>query len=324
MRWNTLIGVRRISRRNVPAETFIALVAFGVMVVAATPAAAAELKAEPDVLVFHRTDESVATVLTRDGQLLPAAEMGEIKLWASGHDYDEMFRYDRSDGALRLTPTEYCEVGSYDLVLKTSSGDLKLQVFTPLDEMPGTLEKVAASMGITVEELRKRMGLVTSLGTAEVTFTLPEVYYEGQALDLQLDAIEGATCTWKVNDTVVAEGTGAVRLFYVFQKPGLAIVEYTASRGGQTITSAKDSTMVAKVPAIEWKVPAKVEFTLRAIPGYGKYTWTVNGKPAGQGDAMTHTFTEAGPATIECLCEEPASGPEGTFLRISYEVTVTG
>ncbi|MEA3366371.1 MAG: hypothetical protein U9Q79_12090, partial [Candidatus Hydrogenedentes bacterium] len=167
---------------------------------AAVSAGAAELKADPDVLVFHRTDQSITTTLTRDGGPLPAGEIGEIKLWASGHDYDEMFGYDRADGALTLTPTKYCEVGSYDLVVKTSGGNLKLLVYTPLDEMPGTLQKVATSMGITIEELRKRMGLVSSLGRRDVSISLPEVYYEGQALELELEDIEGATHTWKIND----------------------------------------------------------------------------------------------------------------------------
>jgi len=324
MRRGTQAGLKMRGMRNLTGTAVAGLLVFWVIVAAAAPAFAAALKADPDVLVFHRTDESLTAAITRDGQPLPAAEMGEVKLWASGHDYDEMFRYEKTDGALKLTPTGFCEVGSYDLVLTTPSGNLNLKVFTPLDEMPETLDRVAASMGISLDELRKRMNLVTPLGEVKVSFSLPEVYYEGQALELEFDVIEGGTHTWKVNDAVVAEGPEAARLFHVFDTPGLAIVEYTASRSGQTVASAKDSTMVARVPAIEWTVPRNVEFTLKAAPGYGKYSWTVNGKPAGQGEALTHTFTDAGPATIECLCEEPASGPMGTFLRIAYDVTVTG
>ncbi len=324
MRCGTQPGLEMSSMRNLRGTAVAGLLAFWVITAAAAPAFAAALKADPDVLVFHHTNQSLTAAITRDGQPLPAAEMGEVKLWASGHDYDEMFRYDKSDGALKLTPTGFCEVGSYDMVLTTPSGNLNLKVFTPLDEMPETLERVAASMGISLDELRRRMGLVTSLGEVKVSFSLPEVYYEGQALELELDAIEGVTHTWKVNDAVVAEGPDAARLFYVFDTPGLALVEYTASRAGQTVAAASDSTMVARVPAIEWKVPGNVEFTLNAAPGYGKYTWTVNGKPAGQGESLTYKFTGVGPASIECLCEEPASGPKGTFLRIAYDVTVTG
>jgi hypothetical protein len=291
---------------------------------AAAPAGAAALKADPGVLVFHHTGQSLTAAITRDGHPLPAAEMGEIKLWASGHDYAEMFRYDKLDGALRLTPTGFCEVGSYDLVLGTASGNLNIKVFTPLDEMPETLERLAASMGISLDELRSRMGLVTPLGEVRVDFTLPEVYYEGQALELEFDVIEGASHTWKVNDVVVAQGPDAARLFYVFDKPGLVLVEYTASRAGRTIAAAQDSTMVVPVPAVGWKVPRNVEFVLSAAAGYGKYTWKVNGKPAGEGARLTHKFTEAGPAIIECLCEEPSLGPSGTFLRVTYDVTVTG
>jgi hypothetical protein len=234
-----------------------------------------------------------------------------------------MFRYEKSDGGLKLTPTGECEIGSYDLVVNTSSGKLSFKVYTPLDEMPGTLENVAASMGITVDELRERMGLVTPLGSVEVSLNLPEVYYEGQLLDLKLEAIEGATHTWKINGTLVAQGPGAAAMRYVFDKPGLAVVEYTATRDGRTIAASKDTTMIAKVPAIEWKVPRNIEFTLHATPGYGKYTWTVNGEPVGEGRALSHRFEKPGMASIECLCEEPVSGPEGTFLRITYRVEVT-
>lgn len=313
-------GTGHLSGYNAPRS--LILLVMGIAL-AGVSAGAAELKAEPDVLVFHRTDESITTKLTREGQPLPASEIGEIKLWASGHDYDEMFRYDKADGTLTLTPTKYCEVGSYDLVVKTSSGKLNLLVYTPLDEMAGTLEKVAASMGVTVEELRKRMGLVSSLGRSGVSISLPEVYYEGQALELELDDIEGATHTWKINDSVVAEGPDATRLFYVFSKPGLVILEYAATQGDTVLAAETASTMVAKVPPVQWKVPRGVEFTLHATPGYGNYSWTVNGKASGQGSALTYAFKEAGAATIECLCEEPASGPEGTFLRITYTVTVT-
>ncbi len=309
--------------RDLKRPVTLALLAF-CLIAAAAPAAAAALKADPDVLVFHHTSQSLTAAITRDGQPVPAAEMGGIKLWASGHDYAEMFRYDKSDGALTLTPTGFCEVGSYDLVMSTASGNLNLKVFTPLDEMPETLERLAASMSISLDELRRRMGLVTSLGEVRVDFTLPEVYYEGQALQLEFDVIEAASHTWKVNDEIVAQGPDAARLFYVFDKPGLVLVEYTASRAGRTITAAQDSTMVVQVPAISWKVPRGVEFILSATAGYGKYTWKVNGKLAGEGDRLTHQFTEAGPATIECLGEEPSRGPAGTFLRVIYDVTVTG
>ncbi|MFO7973530.1 MAG: hypothetical protein R6V12_02730 [Candidatus Hydrogenedentota bacterium] len=311
------------SRSGFAAGLSLALLAFLGMAGGAIPATAAELKAEPEVLVFHRTDQSATTTLTRDGEPLPANEIGEIKLWASGHDYKEMFRYDKAEGALTLTPTQYCEVGSYKLVIKTSSDNLTLQVYTPLDEMPGTLQKMAASMGVTVEELREQMGLVTSLGRMDVSIALPEVYYEGQALELELKDIEGAIHTWKINGTVVKKGPDATSLFYVFPKPGLVVLEYTATREGQTVAAAKASTIVVKVPPIQWKVPRNVEFTLHATPGYSTYSWMVNGKPAGQGKALRYTFQEAGPATIECLCEEPTSGPKGTFLRITYKVTVT-
>ncbi len=319
MRHSMLPGPGRTGLRNRAVRASAALAV--ILIAGAAPVAV--LKAEPDVLVFHRTDASVTTALTRDGRPLPAGEMGETKLWANGHDYDEMFRYDRSDGSLKLTPTEYCEVGSYDLVVKTPSGNLNLKVYTPLDEMAGTLDRVAASMGISVDELRKRMGLVTSLGRSELSISLPEVYYEGQAIELELDAIEGAVHTWKINGAVVAEGPDATRLFHVLDKPGLVVLEYHARRGEATVASTVARTMVAKLPPITWKVPKNVEFTLHATQGYGKYTWTVNGKAAAQGSALTHTFQEAGPATIACLCEEPASGPEGTFLRFTYDVTVT-
>lgn len=313
-------GTGNLSAFNAPRSLILLVMGIGLAVVSA---GAAEVKAEPEVLVFHRTDESITTRLTREGQPLPASEIGEIKLWASGHDYDEMFRYDKADGTLTLTPTEYCEVGSYDLVVKTPSGKVNLLVYTPLDEMPGTLEQVAASMGITVEELRKRMGLVTPLGRGTVSISLPEVYYEGQALELEMEDIEGATHTWKINGSVVAEGPDATRLFYVFPKPGLVVLEYTATQGDTVLGAETASTMVVKVPPVDWKVPRGVEFTLYATPGYGKYSWTVNGKAAGQGNTLTYAFKEAGAATIECLCEEPVSGPEGTFLRITYRVTVT-
>ena len=300
----------------------VAAMCFALLLTAA-PVSGAELRADPDVLVFHRTDQQATTRITRNGEPLPAGQMGEIKLWASGHDYQHMFRYRREDGALTLIPSETCEVGSYDLVMHTPAGNVNVKVYTPLDEMPGTLENLAASAGITVDQLRERMGLVTPVGTVEVRFTLPEVYYEGQALELELDAIEDAIHTWKINDEVVGQGPDARSLYYVFERPGLVVVEYTATRGDRVVAEARDSTMVAKLPPVEWRVPKNVEFTLHATPGYGKYTWSIDGRQAGTGRAFTHTFTQAGNFTIECLAEEPQAGPRGTFLRVTYAVTVT-
>lgn len=294
-----------------------------VVLLAAAPMSEAQPQADPDVLVFNRLDQRLTTRITHDGEPLPAEQMGQIRLWATGTDYSHMFHFERADGALTLVPSDTCEIGSYDLEMTTPAGNVHVKVYTPLDEMPRTLEMLAAAEGITVSELRERMGLVTRVGTVEVSFSLPEVYYEGQAIELELEPLENVVHTWKVNDDVVKQGPDAYSLHYVLEQPGFVVVEYTATRGDRVVAEARDSTVVAQLPAISWSVPKDVEFTLHATPGYDRYAWSVDGVPAGTGRAFTHTFTQAGNFTIECLAKEAAAGPRDTFLRIRYNVTVT-
>ncbi len=289
-----------------------------------TAHATADVTAEPDVLRFDSRSDSATVQLRSNGEALPADALLGQRLLASGHDYAYMFTYDKSDGALKLTPTGELEVGSYDLVLDTSAGHATVKVYAPLAEMESVVEKAASHPGISMQEARQRLGLTTTLPRVQVDIGLPPVYYEGQALHLHMPHDANRVYEWGVNGVVLKQGPGESAFTYVFEEPGNYLISYVEKEEGNVVAAELEATTVVPLPPVAWKVEPGQTAVLMGPAGYAAYVWTVDGKEHSRNREFKHTFEQAGQYVIECISTGPADGPATCFLRHRYETTVPG
>ncbi|MCP4645178.1 MAG: hypothetical protein GY851_32350 [bacterium] len=282
----------------------------------------AAVTATPNTVVFRSPEQTVTITLTQDGAPVPAADMGPCKLFVSGHDYDEMFVFEKRDGAVTLVPTKYLEVGRYDLVIRTKAGEVHVAVYTPLSDQKSIVEKRAEDLGVSVEEAKLQLGLAVQ-GVRTITeIELPPVYYEGQTLELAMPETQDSVHVWRINGEVVRKGADAAAFSYTFREPGEYTLAYTEMRGDAVVTAAAAHTTVVALPPIPVEVGEDVDIAFRGIAGYGEYTWKVDGRPLTGGVALKHAFIEPGAHTVECLSAAPNQGPEDGFVRQRYAVTV--
>jgi len=283
---------------------------------------AAGLLAEPSIVTFTSQDQTVAVTLTCDGTPLPADSIRGTRLLVGQHDYDEMIRVVKADGSLTITPTRFLEVGTYELEIGAAAGRTIVKVYAPLSDLPDTLQERADAAGVSLEELRRLLGLSTELPGKTVRIKLPPVYYEGQVMTLRMPPSADRHFMWAVNGEVVTEGKGRNEFAYVFPKPGNYVLTYSEKAGGATVASAVASTTVTTMPPLAWEVPVNVEVSVDGPEGFTEYLWHVDGELVATGRSFKHTFSKTGQANLECLASEPKAGPPGHFIRVVYGVSV--
>ncbi|MBN2308985.1 MAG: hypothetical protein JXR94_08450 [Candidatus Hydrogenedentes bacterium] len=287
-------------------------------------AAAGAVVAEPASVTFESPEQTIRVRLTAGGEPVAAGDIGACKLFAGPHDYDEMFSYAKEDGAVVLTPTKFVEVGSYRLVIDAAAGEAQVAVYTPLSDLPTLLEKRAAAEGVTMAELKKRLGFVVEGVRSVITIQLPAVYYEGQTLELVMpDVTPDRECIWAMNGEVMEEGLGKSAFSYTFPKPGEYALSYLEKRDGVTVAAASAYTTVAALPAVPYACAAGAEAAFQAPAGYGSYAWRIAGVRVGTGPVLKHEFPTPGTYAVECRAAMPEGGPADGFARFVYEVTVS-
>lgn len=283
----------------------------------------AAVTAEPKAVLFNSMESSVTVKLLKDGAPMPAAEIRGWRLMASGHAYNHMLKLVKADGAITISPGQM-EVGSYDLVIDTSAGQVIVQVLAPLTDMADTLEKQAQVLGITVDELKQRMGLVKPLAHGrEVRLELPETYYEGQTLELTMPLEADLVYVWKVNGEVVKQGPGENVFSYTFAKPGDYSVEYEERADNAVLAKASAKTAVKTLDPVQVKIKATQEQKFDGPDGYRAYAWALDGKLQSKEKNFKFRFMAPGAYKVECTATQPESGAAGGFLRQYYEVVVS-
>jgi len=213
--------------------------------------AAAQLAAEPQRLVFRDYDQVETVRLTAAGQPISLANIRSHAVHLGDRIFNDFFTIEKADGQVTITPTREVEIGRFQIFIHTRHGSVMVEVYTPLDQAPDSLESRAREKGITVEELRREMGLVTPTGRENIRIELAPTYYQGQTLRVNVDAKPGRTYSWRVNGEVVAEGADAHSLNYTFQQPGEHEIHYTerSAETGGTIASTTATTNVLARPA---------------------------------------------------------------------------
>lgn len=309
--------------RNVYSRMILIACLAAVGVAMSWPGHAAGLQAKPDSVSFTKTDQTHTVQLTVDGKPLPASSVTSVRFMATGSDYIHMMKVERADGALKLTPSATVEIGSYDLVIGTTAGTVTVKAYTPLSDMPDTQEKMAREMGVTVEQLKERLGLTAPLGRERVTVDLPSVYYEGDVLRLAMTPNPDREFVWEINGDVVLQGKGENELSYVFAKPGAYALSYKEKDGGATVASMSANTMVVERPALPIRVAAGGDSILQGPEGFAEYQWKIGGNVVATTRALTYNFATPGKIQVECIAGKPQAGPAGGFVRYVFDVTVS-
>ncbi|MEX2015280.1 MAG: hypothetical protein WD873_01495, partial [Candidatus Hydrogenedentales bacterium] len=168
-------------------------------------AAHAAVTAMPAEVTFQSPEESKTIALTSNGQPVSAGAIGSVKLMVGKHDYDEMIRVEKSNGAITLHPTDYMEIGSYDLIIRTSHGNAVVKVYTPLEEIPSIVDLRMQETGASRAEANQQLGLTSPAGRERVAWDVPKQRPTGDTLALAANAAAGRTYVWQVNGTTVQE-----------------------------------------------------------------------------------------------------------------------
>lgn len=284
--------------------------------------------ADPAVITFTSSQQSVIIKLTNNGAPIAAKDIQGWRFLASGHDYKHMLSIESSDGALKITPDKSLEAGSFNLVIETPHGPINVQVLAPLSDVPDIVERMSALSGQSEEKIKEKLGLLTSTGREEIEINLPPVYYEGQTLELTMPVTPGSEriASWFINGELLANGQEQHVLTYTFKTPGEYILTYieTAVIEGKSVVvaGAKEHIRVVPVPSVLTEVAVNTEIHFEPPSGYKMHVWSIDGKEVSTHSAMKHTFTAVGNHIVECRASAPEQGPTEGFVRVCYRTKV--
>jgi len=284
--------------------------------------------ADPSRITFTAPDQSFTIELANDGVPIPGKDIRGWQFLASGHDYKHMIDVEQMNGAVKISPSNTVELGSYDLNIDTAQGSVVVRVLTPLSDVPDVVEKMAILSGLSEQKIAEKLGLTSSSERLEVRIDLPPVYYEGQTLELTMPSTpgDGHTCMWFINGESVAEGHDQHALTYTFLEPGdyvLTYIKKSNDNGNSVVaTHAKAYTRVVPLPVVTTDVAINTTVTYSTPAGYQKHAWSVDGKPVSEESELERKFLATGIHTIECTASAPVTGPAKGFLRIRYKTTV--
>ncbi len=311
-------GSRRRGRR---ATVLGAAMLFAIV---STQSHAAHIQFQPEKLVFQSLSQTIILHLTKDGKPLPVAEMGEIKLMINDHDYDEFIDVKRIDGGLVITPTNLLNTGKYELYVGTAEHRVMIPMEAPLETIPNSLEILAERQNKSIEEVKREMGFVTTSPRHAIGFSLPEHYYLGQEMRIQMSPPPDRVFAWHVNGVEVASGYGPHTFRYTFYDEGSYHFRYTESMNGEPVSEDSDFTTVSAEAPIPWSIAANREFELKAPEGYAQHAWVVDGYLMSIAPTLTMKFDKTGPHVVECYATTPAMyGQRGEYRKITYNINVS-
>jgi hypothetical protein len=243
-----------------------------------------------------------------------------VKLYVEKHDYDHMITVEKADGAITIRPTEALELGHYDLAINTAQGEVRIPVTALQGIADEGLEARAKRQGVTVDEIRAQLGISQSLGQERIELNLPNVYYVGQSLKMDMTPGAGRTGTWAVNGEPVT--AGGASLVYPFEQAGVYDIAYVEKEGDRTVGVALDTVNVVAEPAIPVSVNTGVKQTLIGPEGYGKYTWKLDDVESGSGATWAGTFERPGTYRVTVRAEKPVADAPQSIRELTYVITV--
>lgn len=278
------------------------------------------LEARPATITWNTINELSNIVLTDGGMPVPASNVTLVQFVASGHDYAHMIAWERVDGKLRVRPTAQLELGTYDLMISTGMGATTVRVNALLPIVDISLAARAERQGVSVADVKRQLGISQHIGLEEIELNLPDAYYKGQSLTLEIARAAGRDAELLVNGEPVVAENGVFR--YVFMETGIHDVSYAEKQDGRTVALGLDTVVVALEPRIPIEVDAGTQLTLQGPADYEEYTWRVDEQVAGTGKTWTGVFETPGEHTALVQARNPSSGAGQAFRELRYSVQV--
>lgn len=314
-----------ISRPHVTRHTVRSICVTALFLLAgAVVVNAATVQCEPEIVSFAGLDDVAVIGLYVDGSPLPSSALNGARAMIDDNNYSYQFIMERSESGpaqltIRPNPAQV-QVGTFTLRIATDEGPAVAQIKTPLDQLPGTIENRAKALGISEQQLKQEMNLLQSVERERVGVTLPSAYQEGHLFTLPLGEDPSHNYIWTVNGEVVSAGKGQGTLKHVFSIDGPNVIQFEERNDDGLVSAWRGTLQVNPTPAVPWEVPADREFTLEGPPGFNDYTWLADGRLAGTGEVLRHTFDLEGDHTIECIAKDPEDGDKAEYRRMTWEV----
>lgn len=282
-----------------------------------------DLLVSPNEITFHDLEqESIIKILYKN-QILKKEHIKSWSFLAGDNKYNHMIRFTALDDKIIIEPA-LLETGTYDLVIETTFGKCLVFVYAPLDKLPDTLENRAKREGISVEELKKRMGLASPIHRIDIHLEVPPIHYEGQTLEINLEKNPELLYVWRVNNQVVKQGEGESYFAYTFTEPGDYTIEVEEKDADILLGKANATTKVISYEPIPYQIRMKHPLTLTAVEGYSSYTWKVDGVTQNESkNTITLKFNAEKKYIVECIAKGPKNGHPQSYFKTIYEITVS-
>lgn len=282
--------------------------------------------ADPDQVRFSKFEDTAIIHVMKGEEPLPSDTIKGARVLIGKSDYSDQFVIGKSTSGpatITISPKpETAQVGTFGLVISTKFGDALVAVDMPLDQIPGTLEDRAKKEGITVDELKAKLGLSQEGQRETLTVRLPQWQYIGSTFSLRMPTSPGRDFTWKMDGDVVLQGKNENTLKYVLQKTGEHRVDMEMREGDAMVAQWSGVLEVVNYPDMRWQVRKGQSFQLRAPKGFKSHQWKVDGHGAGNSEVLKHTFKETGEHTIECTSHDPIIGEPGEFRVQTWKTLV--
>ena len=282
--------------------------------------------AEPDQVHFSKYEDSAVIHIMKGTEPVRSKAIKSVRAMIGTSDYSHQFVITKSKSGpatITLSPKEgAAQAGTFALVISTADGDALVAIDMPLDKIPGTLEDRAKKEGVTVDELKAKMGLSQEGKRETIAVLLPQWQYVGSTFSLRMPPTPGREYTWKIDGKVVEQGKDLNVLKYVLDKAGNRYVEMEVRDGDTVVAQWSGVLPVMDYPDMRWQVRKGQPFELRGAKGYKSHEWKIDGHGAGKGDALKHKFKDAGEHVIECTSRDPVIGEPGEYRSQTWQTSV--
>ncbi len=282
-----------------------------------------DLRVSPNEITFRDLEQEAIVKIFYKNQIL---NKGHIKSWsflAGDNKYNHMIKLTPLDDKIIIEPA-LLETGTYDLIIETTYGKCLVFVYAPLDKLPDTLENRAKKEGISVEELKRRMGLASPIHRIDIHLEVPAIHYEGQTLEINLEKNPDHFYVWRVNNKVIKQGEGESYFAYTFTELGDYTIEVEEKDADILLGKASATTKVISYAPISYQIRMKQPLTLTAVEGYSSYTWKVEGVTQKESkNTITLRFNAEKKYIVECIAKGPKEGHPQSYFKTIYEITVS-
>ena len=279
----------------------------------------AAVTATPSTVTFTNQEQSAEVSLSHNGQSVGAGTIGGVQFMATGSNYSHMIAVTAIPAGLRIAPTEFLEVGSYDLAVETSHGTVQVLVYAPLSDLRSILDEADGPGGARRQALREELGFSAETRRATVDIQLPPVYSVGQTLSLEMEHNPAREYIWAINGEIVQRGLGESSFKHTFTQTGDYILSYAEREDGATVARAEAVTRVGEPPALWHPVPRGTAPDFVAPEGYTEYRWYVDGELQGNSRSFSRNFEQPGQHIVTLNAVMPDSPSYMRRYRIVVE-----